>query len=105
MLYGERGRVKKIPKSFSSHTHISSTVQHEDKDFLKGEKIRVKKAKNVDEILEPYWSYVDYDLLEYIIKELGTSELQEEMRKYIPILNSLRRQPLFTILIWQLKRK
>ena len=68
--------------------------QHEDKDFLKEEKIRIKKAKDVDEILdilEPYWNYVDYDLLEHIIKLLGTSDLQEEMKEYITELEQFER--------------
>ena len=67
-------------------TSLPLFKQYEDKDFLKVEKIRIKASKNVDEIfdiLDPYWSYVDYDLLEHIIKEFGTSDLQQEMRKYI----------------------
>ena len=67
-------------------TSLPLFKQHEDKDFLKGEKNRIKMAKNVDEIfeiLDPYWNYVDYDLLEQIVREFGTSELQEEMREYI----------------------
>ena len=62
---------------------------------MKGEKIRIKKAKNVDEIfdiLDPYWSYVDYDLLEHIIKVFGTSDLQEEMRKYIAELEQFEKK-------------
>ena len=67
-------------------TSLPLFKQHEDMDFLKGEKSRIKMAKNVDEIfeiLDPYWNYVDYDLLDHIIKLFGTSDLQEEMRKYI----------------------
>ena len=67
-------------------TSLPLFKQYEDKDFLKEEKNRIKKAKDVDEvfeILDPYWNYVDYDLLEHIIKEFGTSDLQEEMRKYV----------------------
>ena len=43
-------------------------------------------AKYVDEIfdiLEPYWHFKEYSLLEKIIEEVGTSELQKEMKEYI----------------------
>ena len=70
-------------------TSLPLFKQYEDKDFLKEEKNRIKKAKDVDEIfeiLDPYWNYVDYDFLEHIIKEFGTSELKEEMKEYIVAL-------------------
>ena len=76
-------------------TSLPLFKQHEDKNFLKKEKIHIKKAKDVDEIfdiLEPYWNYVDYDLLEYIIKELGTSDLQEEMKEYITELEQFEKK-------------
>ena len=69
--------------------------QHEDKDFLKEEKIHIKMAKNVDEIfdiLDPHWNYVDYDLLEHIIEEFGTSELTEEMKKYVVELDQFEKK-------------
>ena len=56
-----------------------TSLPHEKKE-------EIKKANNVDEIfdiLEPYCNYVDYDLLEYIIKAFGTSDLQEVMKEYI----------------------
>ena len=80
------------------HTKICfMDKEEESKKFLRDFKVtltslphekkeEIKKANNVDEIfdiLEPYCNYVDYDLLEYIIEEFGTSDLQEEMRKYI----------------------
>ena len=76
-------------------TSLSLFKQHEDKDFLKEEKSRIKKAKNVDEIfdiLDPYWSYVDYDFLEHIIKEFGTEKLQEEMKEYIAELEQFEKK-------------
>ena len=76
-------------------TSLPLFKQYEDMDFLKSEKNRIKKAKNVDEIfdiLDPYWSYVDYDLLEHIIKRFGTSDLQEEMRKYVTELEQFEKE-------------
>ena len=87
---------KKFLRTFQvTLTSLPLFKQHEDKNFLKEEKIRIKKAKDVDEIfdiLEPYWNYVDYDLLEHIIKELGTSNLQEEMKEYITELEQFEKK-------------
>ena len=54
--------------------------------FLEREKGHIKAATDVDKIfdaLEPYWNYSNYAFLEHIVKEFGTSGLQEEMKKYI----------------------
>ena len=76
-------------------TSLPLFTQYEDKDFLKEEENRIDEAKNVVEIfkiLEPYWNYVDYDFLEHIIEEFGTSELQEEMEKYITELDQFEKE-------------
>ena len=67
-------------------TTLPLSKRHQHMHFLKHEEDRIKKAKDIEEIfdiLEPYWNYVDYALLKHIIKEFGTSELKEEMEKYI----------------------
>ena len=76
-------------------TSLPLFKQHEDKEFLKGEENRIKTAKDVDdifEILKPYWNYVDYDLLEHIIEEFGTEQLQEEMKQYIAELEQFEKK-------------
>ena len=76
-------------------TSLPMFKQHEDKNFLKKEKIRIKKAKDVDEIfdiLDPYWDYVDYDFLEHIIKEFGTSDLQKKMKEYVAELEQFEKK-------------
>ena len=61
--------------------------KHKHLHFLEREKMRITRAKNVEEILdilEPYWkNHVDYAFLERIINEFGTKELREEMEAYI----------------------
>ena len=67
-------------------TTLPLSKRHHHLLFLEREKGRIKAATDVDEILdvlEPYWNYSDYVLLERIIKEFGTNGLQEEMKKYI----------------------
>ena len=74
-------------------TSLPLFKQHEDKKFLKEN--RIKTAKDVDEIfeiLEPYWNYVDYDFLEHIIEEFGTEQLQEEMKEYIAELEQFEKK-------------
>ena len=54
--------------------------------FLKEEKEQIKAAEDVSEIFEilrPYWSHVDYGLLERIVMELGDSALKQEIREFI----------------------
>ena len=82
-------------KEFLSEFQVTLTTlplskKHEHLLFLKQEKYHIKAAKDVDgifDILEPYWNYSDYALLEHIINEFGTSDLQEEMKKYIADLH------------------
>ena len=71
---------------------LSKRYQH--LHFLK-EKDLIKKAKDIEEIfdiLDPYWNYVDYAFLEFIIKEFGTSKLKEEMEKYIAELEQFEKR-------------
>ena len=69
--------------------------RHHHLTFLKDKKGRIMEAKNTDEILdilEPYWNYVDYALLEYLIKEFGADELQKEMKSYITDLEQFEKK-------------
>ena len=64
-------------------TNLSLSIKYMYLHFLKEE---IKVAKCVDEIfdiLEPYWYFKEYALLEKIIEKVGTSELQKEMKEYI----------------------
>ena len=76
-------------------TSLPLFTQYEDKGFLKEEENRIDEAKNVVEIfriLNPYWNYVDYEFLEHIVEEFGTSELKEEMKKYITELDQFEKE-------------
>ena len=70
-------------------------VTLESLPYKKKLKEEIKNAQNVDEIfdiLEPYYNLVDYDLLEFIIEEFGTSKLQEEMKKYVAELEQFEKE-------------
>ena len=67
-------------------TTLPLSKKHQHLLFLEQEKARISEAKKVEEILdalEPYWNYSNYAFLEHIVKEFGTSGLQEEMKNYI----------------------
>lgn len=76
-------------------TTLPLSKKHQHLHFLKNKKEDIKKARNSEEIfdiLEDYWNYSDYDLLEYIIKEFGTKELQDEMGIYITNLEHFEKK-------------
>ena len=78
-------------------TTLPLSKRHQHLHFLKKEKDRIKKAKDIDEIfdiLEPYWNYTDYSLLEYLINKFGTRELQQEMERYIAQLEQFEKTDL-----------
>ena len=63
--------------------------------FLKKEKDHITKAKDTDKIfciLAPYWNYIDYAFLDYLIKEFDIKELQEELERYVAELEQFERK-------------
>ena len=76
-------------------TSLPLSTRHQHLHFLKEEEPQIWEAMNtykVFKILEPYWNYVDYALLEYLIKEFGTDELQQEMKRYIAQLERFEKK-------------
>ena len=67
--------------------HLQVHNQGPPEYFLKTEERDcIKKTEDVEEILgilKPYWNYFDYELLEHIVKEFGTSKLQQKVKEYI----------------------
>ncbi len=54
--------------------------------FLQQNRERIFVAKSVEEIfnvlLNPYWSFLDFSLLEYLVRELGSFKLQTKVSDY-----------------------
>ena len=76
-------------------TTLPLSNKHQHTCFLRQEKERIKMAKDIEEIfdiLEPYLNYVDYAFLEYLVKEFGTGQLQQEMRAYIADLEQFEKK-------------
>ena len=53
--------------------------------FLQKERRKIIGAKSIEEvfdILDPYWNYVDYSLLEHIVEKYCDGEIWKQMRRY-----------------------
>ena len=76
-------------------TTLPLSKRHQHLLFLKTEKNQIMKAEDIDEIfdiLDPYWNYVNYAFLDYIIRKFGTSKLKEKMEKYIAELETFEKK-------------
>ena len=76
-------------------TTLPLSKKHQHLKFLSHEEHRIMLAADIHEIFEilkPYWNYVDYSFLEYLVKEFGPSGLKREMKKYISQLEVFERK-------------
>ena len=51
----------------------------------------LKKADTIHEIffyLNPYFSFIDYHLVEYLVEEFGSEQLQEDMSAYVQLVQA-----------------
>lgn len=63
--------------------------------FLTSESEHIMNAKSVDEIfkiLDKYWNYTNYTLLQYLVQEFGESTLKEEMCNYVAVLENFEKK-------------
>ena len=63
--------------------------------FLRKHKQHIMNALSVDEIfeiLDEYWDYTDYYLLQHLIQEFGGSRLKKEMREYVTALEQFEKR-------------
>ena len=55
----------------------------------------IMEAKSFDQIfvvLNQYWTFVQYELLEYVVQEYGNARLKKEMKAYIADMDELESQ-------------
>ena len=60
-----------------------------------GDRTAIMAARSFDQIfavLNQYWTFVQYELLEYVVQEYGNGHLKKEMRKYIAHMEELEAQ-------------
>lgn len=63
--------------------------------FLTSESERIMNANSVDNvfrILDKYWNYTNYALLQHLVEEFGGSELKKEMGEYVVALEQFEKK-------------
>ena len=71
-----------------------------DRSLLDEHRQEIKGAKSISEIfiiLNAYWNYLNYEVLEYIIEHYGTSEDTERLRKYKERLHDFCKRRIFEL--------
>ena len=71
-----------------------------DRSLLSEHRQEINSAKSIPEIfiiLSAYWNYLDYEILEYIIRHYGTSEDTERLRKYNEELHNFCKRRTFEL--------
>ena len=67
-------------------TALPMLTKYKKLRFLKKKRKKIIRAKSIQEIfdiLDPYWDYVNYSLLEHIVKKYCNEEIRKQMKKYI----------------------
>ena len=75
-------------------TLLPLSIRPDHLRFLKEELPNIVKSEKIDEIfllLNLYWSFIDYHLLEVVITGHGSESLKAEMEKYVCDLAEFRR--------------
>lgn len=79
-------RVRSTPEKFYYFkidlTRLPLSKRYKRLYFLQKKIIRAKGIQAVFDILDPYWNYVDYSLLEYIVKKYCDRTVKKQMKKY-----------------------
>lgn len=82
-------RIRSTPEKFYYFkidlTRLPLSKRYKRLYFLQKKKKKIIRAKGVQavfDILDPYWNYVDYSLLDYIVKKYCDSTVKKQMKKY-----------------------
>ena len=76
---------KKLQALKTRLIRLSLSGRYKKLHFLQEKKEDIRNAQNVGDIfdiLDHYWNYVDYSLLEYIVKTYCNGNVKREMKKY-----------------------
>ena len=76
-------------------TQIPVSLKSTQKHFLGGTTVQlISRAESLLEVfghLSPYWNFLDYHLMEYVVLEFGNDEVRQSMRRYIHELTTFRK--------------
>ena len=81
----ERTPVVKFAGSILALGAYEPAPKDRDRSLLDEHREEIKHAKSISEVfitLTPYWNYLNYELLEYIIELYGTSDDNERLKSY-----------------------
>ena len=76
-------------------TKLPMLTKYKKLRFLQKKKRKIMRAKSIQDvfdILDPYWNYVDYSLLEYIVKKYCDNYVKKQMQKYKRKLHEFERE-------------
>ncbi len=68
--------------------------QAEHRSFIKEDLINLPQTATVDKIwisLNTYWNYLNYGLLEHVIKEFNIKDLEQKLKSYVEKLKTFKR--------------
>ena len=75
-------------------TKLPMLTEYKKLRFLQKKKKKILRAKYVDavfEILDPYWNYIDYSLLEHIVNNYCDRDVKIQMQRYIENLHKFEK--------------
>ena len=75
-------------------TTLPVSRRFEHLHFLRDHSDQIMKANSVDEIfkiLDRYWDYTDYALLEHLVERFGEEALKKEMSEYVAALEQFEK--------------
>ena len=96
----ERIPVVKFVKHILALGAYDPAPEERDRSLLDEHRQEIKGAESISAIfiiLSPYWSYLNYEILEYIIEHYGTSEDTEQLRSYKEKLTDFCKRRIFEL--------
>ena len=98
LTYNAQDEITKKHTSVKKFQHtvtlLPLSIRADHCQFLKENLSKIEKADSIDEIftyLNLYWTFIDYTLLEHIIREHGSNHLKAKMKDYVQDLAQFKR--------------
>ena len=76
-------------------THLPLEIRHDHSEYIEEHLTKIEEADNIECLfhhLNLYWSFLDYSLLEHIIKRHGSKDLKTKMRTYTKDITEFRKK-------------
>ena len=98
----EQVPVGKFATSILTLRAYEPAPEEQDRSLLDEHKEEINRADTISEIFNilcPYWNYLNYELLEYIINLYGTSDDTERLASYCKKLHKFCERRIFEVLM------